>query len=141
MTPTKLTDDLFVGPQITLANLSGLAEQGFRSIIVNRPDGESYDQPSFVETDTAAKPQGLKVRYIPIESGNITDADIAAFKAAMHEMPKPVFAYCRSGARSTMMWALAQDESQSADAVIATAREAGYDISGLAPRIGQQLRA
>ncbi len=141
MTPTKLTDDLFVGPQITLANLSGLAAQGFRSIIVNRPDGESHDQPSFVETEAAAKAQGLEIRYIPIESGNITDADIAAFKAAMKEMPKPVFAHCRSGARSTMMWALAQDEGKSPDAVIATARDAGYDISGLAPRIGQQIRA
>ena len=91
---------LSVGGQITAAEVSRLADRGFRSIICNRPDGEAPDQSAFAEIAAAARAAGLQVRHIPVASGQVSHSDAAAFGRAMEEMPKPVFAYCRSGMRS-----------------------------------------
>ncbi len=56
--------------------------------------------------EAAAKAAGLKARYIPVVAGQISDEDVAAFGAALAELPGPVLAYCRSGARSTALWSL-----------------------------------
>ena len=108
MTPKKLTDELSVSPQIMAADVAGLAALGFKSIISNRPDGEGADQPSFLEIEREARARGLDVRYLPVESGKVIDADAVAFGAALAEMPKPVLAYCRTGTRSTTLWALSE---------------------------------
>ncbi len=96
---------LSVGGQITAAEVRRLAARGFRSIICNRPDGEGPDQPAFAEIAAAARAAGMQTRHIPV-SGQVSHADAAAFGRAMEEMPKPVFAYCRSGMRSEALSAL-----------------------------------
>lgn len=101
---------LSVSQQITVDEIQILVERGFRSIICNRPDGESADQQTFEEIEKAAVSAGLAVRYIPI-SGMASDEDAVAFGAAMQELPSPTLAYCRSGARSTMLWSLCQTKS------------------------------
>jgi sulfide:quinone oxidoreductase len=96
---------LSVGGQITAADVSRLAHRGFRSIICNRPDGEGPDQPAFAEIAAAACAAGMQARHIPV-AGQVSHADAAAFGRAMEEMPKPVFAYCRSGMRSEALWSV-----------------------------------
>lgn len=103
-----MADNLSVAGQISPLDLGHVAKAGFRSIICNRPDGEGSDQPTFAEIAVAAKLAGLEARYIPIVSGTVSDTDAVAFSAAMAEMPGPVLAFCRSGARSTMMWEMSQ---------------------------------
>lgn len=107
-----ITPDLAVGPQIMPSDMAALAAAGFRSVIDNRPDGEGPDQPTFREIADAAAEHGLDARYLPVVAGAVTDEHVAAFKAALADLPKPVFAYCRSGNRSTTLCALSQAGTQ-----------------------------
>lgn len=135
MDVNKLTEKLSVGPQIAPADVEDLKRQGFRAIIGNRPDGEGADQPGFAEIEAAAKKAGLETRYIPVETGKVSEANAEAFGEAMRELPKPVFAFCRSGTRSTTLWALSQADKRPLPEILGAAKAAGYDMNGVARRI------
>ena len=104
----EVSDQIFVSPQITETDLAVLQEKGFKSIICNRPDGEGMDQPTFQELSQTALKMGIAMRYIPVSSGLVDDKDAADFGDALNTLPKPILAYCRSGARSATLWSLAQ---------------------------------
>lgn len=104
----QVDENLAVSGQISEADLPQLAAAGFRSIVCNRPDGEAPDQPAFAEIAAAAQALGLPSRHIPVTGGNMQRSDAAAMAQAMEELPKPVLAYCRSGARSGTLWSMAQ---------------------------------
>lgn len=133
MKSVAITPDLSVAPQLTLADLADAAASGVRSIINNRPDGESFDQPSSAAVEAEAKKLGLDYRHIPIVSGRLGPADVEAFAAALREMPGPVIAFCRSGTRSATVWALAKAGDLGADAVIEKTAAAGYDLQPMRP--------
>jgi len=103
MTPKTLSDDLSVSPQITPSDVAEAKRLGFRSLIVNRPDGEGPGQPSFEAIRTAAAAEGLEARYIPV-SGSPGPDQVSAFAAALDELPKPILAFCKSGMRSAALW-------------------------------------
>ncbi|AND70317.1 hypothetical protein ATSB10_28630 [Dyella thiooxydans] len=130
-----LTDTLSVSPQITPSDLAKLAAQGFRTVINNRPDGEEPGQPASAAMAQAAAAAGLEYRYIPVVPGQLPDALVDGFADALAGLPGPTLAYCRTGTRSTTLWALQAARQQPADAVLARARGAGYDLSALAPRL------
>ncbi len=131
----NLTPELSVAAQISAADVSTVAERGFRSVICNRPDGEGPDQPLVAELERAALRCGLQLRYLPAESGKVTDEQGLAFGALMAELPKPVLAFCRTGMRSTTMWALSQASSRPLPQIIDTAAQAGFDLKGVVRRI------
>ncbi len=135
MITKKLTAELSVAAQISVADVAGLAAQGFKSVVCNRPDGEGPDQPLFAEIERAAGSAGLSARYIPVTSGKVSDEDAAKFAAAMSVLPKPVLAYCRSGTRSTTLWALSEAGKRPLDDIVGIARAAGFDVTGVADRI------
>lgn len=95
-----LTPRLSVAPQLKPDDVQRLAEGGFRSIICNRPDGESVDQPLAAQIEAAAQAAGLAFAYVPAVAGALTEADAAAMRAVLGKLPDPVLAYCRSGARA-----------------------------------------
>lgn len=130
-----LTTELSVAPQILADDMRAVAQAGFRSVICNRPDGEGSDQPLFSEIECAAAGQGLQIRYLPAESGKVTDEQGAAFGALMAELPKPVLAFCRTGMRSTTMWALSQAGQLPLPQIIERSSEAGFDLKGVVRRI------
>ena len=130
----KLTDEISVAPQIKPSELAELAAQGFRSIICNRPDGEGADQPLFSEVERAAASLGLVTRYIPVKTGMVSDEEAAAFGSLLEELPKPVLAYCRSGTRSTALWALSQAGQRPASEIVEIARSADFDVTGVMGR-------
>ncbi len=132
----KIDDGLSVSPQITPIDISEVADAGFRSIICNRPDGESGDQPSFAEVEEAAKAAGLETRYQPVVSGKVTDEDAEAFAKNMNELPGPVLAYCRSGTRCATLWALSEAaDGRTLPVILSKTKLAGYDMSGVARRL------
>ena len=107
----NLTGELSVAPQIVALDLKALSDAGFKSIVCNRPDGEAGpDQPSFASIAQAAEAAGLKAQYLPAIAGQITPAHGAAMARLLAELPAPVLAYCRSGARSTSLWQLARSQ-------------------------------
>jgi len=126
---------LSVSPQILASDLQKIADQGYRAVICNRPDGEGADQPTFEEIEAAAKAVGLEARYVPVVAGKVQDADADAFAATMDELPKPVLAYCRTGTRSATLWSLTQAKTLSVADILAATKSAGYDMAGVVRRI------
>jgi uncharacterized protein (TIGR01244 family) len=74
-------------------------------VINNRPDFEhGPDQPSSAQLQTAAAAAGLQYRYLPVSGGYQSPDEIAAFARLLEELPRPILAFCRSGARSTNLY-------------------------------------
>ncbi|MCK7613952.1 bifunctional protein tyrosine phosphatase family protein/NAD(P)/FAD-dependent oxidoreductase [Roseibium sediminicola] len=130
-----INTQISVAPQIRPEDLAEIAQQGFRSIICNRPDGEGADQPVFEEIEAAAKKLGLEARYLPIVAGKVSDQDADDFGALMDSLPKPILAYCRTGTRSATLWSLSQAEKQPLADILTQTKSAGYDMAGVVRRI------
>jgi uncharacterized protein (TIGR01244 family) len=129
----QLTNTLSVSAQIDEADVGTLAEQGFRSLINNRPDGEVPGQPDSTAIAAAAARHGMEYMHLPVVSGQWQADVVEAFADALHTLPTPILAFCRSGTRSCTLWALsACAAGEDRDAVIACAATAGYDLSALA---------
>jgi sulfide:quinone oxidoreductase len=135
MDPKVISADLSVSPQIAPDDVADAREKGFRAIICNRPDGEGPDQPTFQEIKAAAETAGIEARYIPISGGMVSDADVAAFGAALRDLPGPVLAYCRTGTRSATLWSLAQADAMPLPQILSATGAAGYDMTGVVRRI------
>ncbi len=130
-----LTPQLSISPQILLSEVQSVAEAGFKAIICNRPDGEGADQPSFKEIEAAAQQFGLIAHYLPAESGKVRDEDGKAFGQLLNVLPGPVLAYCRTGMRSTTMWALSQAGTTPLPHILEAAQKVGFDMKSLVQRI------
>ncbi|WP_018718989.1 TIGR01244 family sulfur transferase [Arhodomonas aquaeolei] len=124
-----------VTTQLRASDLGALAAEGVQTVINNRPDGESGDQPAGAELAAAAERLGIAYHYVPVVSGQITDDDVRAFATILANARGPVVAFCRTGSRSTSLWALNEARHLAPDAVLATCATAGYDLSGLRPRL------
>ena len=133
-----ITKNLAVSPQIAPGDVGEIMQSGYRSIIVNRPDGEAADQPTYDEIDAACKAVGLETRYVPVQTGMVTEENIAEFAQALRQLPEPVLAYCRSGMRSAMLWSLVQAGTMPVNEILAATRAAGFELSGLAGRINNR---
>src|SRR5262245_53028934 len=104
----QITDNYSVSGQITPDEIAAVKAAGFKSVICNRPDEEQPGQPSAATVGAAAKAAGLAFVHIPVISGQITADNVADQAAALDELQGPVFAYCRSGARCTNLYAMIQ---------------------------------
>jgi uncharacterized protein (TIGR01244 family) len=101
-----LSGDVCVAGQLTPAAMSEAAAAGFKSIINNRPDFEhGPDQPTSAQVEAAALAAGLQYRWLPVAGGYQSPEEIAAFGQLLLQLPHPVLAFCRSGARSTRLFA------------------------------------
>lgn len=101
----QITEDYAVAPQIEVEHVPLIKAAGFRSIICNRPDSEDGAIPHDL-IEAAAREAGLEFRFIPVVSGQITQDDVNDQAAALNALPRPVLAYCRSGARCTNLYGL-----------------------------------
>lgn len=133
----KIDDRISVAPQIQIADLPAIASLGFKTLVANRPDNEEPGQPLMAGIEEAARENGLQWVYMPVAPGNISDSEVERFGTMIRSADGPVLAFCRSGARCTMLWALSSAGDIPPKDIVETARNAGYDISGLAPRLAQ----
>jgi uncharacterized protein (TIGR01244 family) len=131
---TPLTDAFWVAGQIRPQDVAEAAARGVTAIVNNRPDGEEPGQPAGAEIERAARAAGLRYHHIPV-AGGISGAQIEALAAAMAE--GRTLAFCRSGTRSTYLWALASQRSGVDGAtIIAEAEAAGFDLAPLRSYLG-----
>ncbi|MEL1250964.1 TIGR01244 family sulfur transferase [Aurantiacibacter gilvus] len=135
MQVNKVSDKYSVAGQILPADVAALKEAGFGTIICNRPDGEAEGQPPVAEIAQAAAAAGLAFEHNPIESGAPTPEAVARQGELCAAADAPVFAYCASGKRSTMLWTLANPEGLDADERLSCAEAAGYDFEALRPQL------
>jgi uncharacterized protein (TIGR01244 family) len=128
-----LDERSFVAGQIAPGDLPAIAAAGVTLIVNNRPDGEEPGQPASAEVEAAARAAGLDYRHIPI-AGGFNGDDVLAMAEALDAAEGKVLAFCRSGTRSTFLWALARAE-RGADAadLAARAAAAGYDLTPVLP--------
>ena len=101
----QIADTVCVAPQLDAAAMAELARLGFKSVINNRPDFEhGPDQPTSAAVEAAARAAGLEYRHLPVDGGWQSPEQIAAMAQLLRELPAPVLAFCRSGARSTRLY-------------------------------------
>ena len=101
--------DVCVAPQLTPDAMAEAARLGFKSIINNRPDFEGGpDQPTSAVIGAAAQAAGLECRFLPVAGGYQSPEEAAQMAKLLQELPRPVLMFCRSGARSARLYALAQ---------------------------------
>lgn len=124
----RLDDMTLVSPrQLRPADVPGLAARGVRLIVNNRPDGEEPGQPDSAEIEAAARAAGLDYLHLPV-AGGFPAERIEAMAGALER--GPVLAFCRSGTRSTFLWALARAaRGASPEESAAAAAAAGYDLA------------
>ncbi len=129
---TRHTDAFSTSPQISPSDVQEIAALGFKTMINNRPDGEGgADQPTSAQIEAAARAAGLNYAYLPVISGQITEPQARQFAELLATSPKPLLAFCRSGARSQNLFRMARGESaapQSATAASACHWGDSHDI-------------
>jgi uncharacterized protein (TIGR01244 family) len=130
-----VTDAFQVSGQIVPPDLAALAASGTRLIVNNRPDGEAPDQPTGAEIEAAARAAGLRYVAIPVRGVPPTPAEARAAADAVAAADGPVHAFCRSGARSIMAWAMGEALAgrRTPDELVRLGAAAGYDLRPLFP--------
>ena len=131
-----LTDDYAVSPQIAAEDLPAIANAGYVAVICNRPDAEVGPESGADAIEAAATAAGLAFVRNPVTHQGLDETMVARQRQALDEAGGPVLAYCASGTRSTIVWALGQSGRRPAEEIVERAARAGYDIAGLGPRLG-----
>jgi uncharacterized protein (TIGR01244 family) len=130
----RLSDTVFASPQIALADVAAAKADGVTLIVNNRPDGESDDQIPGSAIEAEARAHGLDYIAIPVTHAGFSHPQVAALAEALQGATGAVLAYCRSGTRSALLWALARASlGDDPEALTAAARTAGYDVSPVRP--------
>ena len=129
----QLDDRTFVSGQIRPEEVAGLAEQGVTMLINNRPDGEEADQPLAADIEAAAEAAGISYRHVPILRG-IGPADVEAMQEALRgAQGGQALAFCRSGNRSALTWALAmRAEGLAREEIEQRVTGAGFNVAPIA---------
>ncbi len=123
-----LPDNVFVTGQILPDQLGALAEQGIKTLIINRPDMEAGPmQPTAAQLSAAAQEHGLQFAYIPMAGGISYDV-IEASEAAFRDLPRPIVAFCAGGMRSAALWGFAHVKALGVDGVMGAIGAAGYNL-------------
>ena len=101
----QVAANVCVAPQLTPDAMAEAAATGFKSVVNNRPDFEhGPDQPTTAQIEAAARAAGLEYRFLPVNGSYQSPEEIAAFAQLLAELPRPLLAFCRSGARSTRLF-------------------------------------
>jgi sulfide:quinone oxidoreductase len=133
----SVTPSFAASPQISLDDVAIAARDGFQAIVCNRPDGEDAGQLPASDVAAACAIHGVQFTHIPVVGG-INQTQVDQMCSAIEAAQGPVLAYCRSGTRSTNLWAIAMaTNGEPSDALIQAAAQAGYDLSGLLPTLNR----
>lgn len=100
--------DFVVAGQISVDDVAAIAAAGFKTIVCNRPDGEAFDQTDHLGIKAVTEASGLSFHFIPVSPSGMTPDNVDATKSVLATAEKPIFAYCRSGARSTGLYNIAR---------------------------------
>lgn len=126
----RINENMLVSQQLALEDIAAAANLGLTTIVNNRPDGEEPSAPQGDAIEAAAAAAGLNYIAIPIGHSGFSEPQVTAMIAAMEQAEGPILAYCRSGTRSTLLWALAAaKQGENPDDIARAAAQAGYDVS------------
>ena len=140
MTPLLALDaKTLVAGQIRPADISAVAAAGVTLVVNNRPDFEEPGQPESAAVRAAAESASLTYRDLPI-AGSIAPPQAEALAKMLDGAEGKTLLFCRSGTRSTFLWALARARrGADPDTLIAQAASAGYDLTALLAQLKPSL--
>jgi sulfide:quinone oxidoreductase len=134
-----LAPGLSAAGKLDRSDIEALADTGVRTIVNNRPDDEDPGQLPAAEARRIAQSHGIAYHHIPVTAATLSRADVDAFAAVLASAPQPIVIHCRSGTRSTLLWALTRlREGADPAGLIAEAARHGIDIAAL-PVIAARL--
>jgi len=136
----QITETYFVSPQIEVDDLPTIAAAGIKTVICNRPDEEVPPSHQAAALKAAVEAAGLKFVLMPVTHTTMTSDLVAAQHAAIADTEGPVLAYCASGTRSSIVWALGAVGEMSVDDILAATQAAGYDLGGMRPTLEAMAR-
>lgn len=131
----KLSPTYAVSPQIGPDDIPAIVDAGFKTIICNRPDMENPPSLSASVIEAAARDAGLAFVVNPVTHQGLNMDMVNLQKTTMDLSIGPTLAYCASGTRSSIVWALGHAKDLPADEIIAATAAAGYDLGGLRPQL------
>ena len=126
-----LTPDYAVAPQLDPQDFAAIKAAGYTVIINNRPDGEIPPSHHTGQMRAAAEAAGLTFIDNPVIGGMMTMENVTAQAAAIAAAEGPVLAYCASGNRSSVVWALAHAGKMPVEDLIGIPARFGYQLEGL----------
>ena len=135
MDARTLTPRYSVSPQISVEDIPAIAAAGFTTVICNRPDGEVPPSHQASALRAASQEAGLTFLELPLTHQTMTPDNIAQQRAYIDASSGPVLAYCASGTRSSVAWALGVAGERTVTDILTTVQNAGYDLSGLRPTL------
>jgi uncharacterized protein (TIGR01244 family) len=133
----KLTPRYYVAPQISPDQMAALKEAGITRILCNRPDEEVPPAFGAAAIKAAAEAAGLEFTLQPLTHQTMTEEVIAHNRAIGADLEGVTLAYCASGTRSCIAWALGQAGEQSADDILSAVQAGGYDLENMRPYLEQ----
>lgn len=131
----QITDRYFVSPQIAPEDAGAIKAAGITRVICNRPDGEVPPDLQADAIGAVLRAAGLEFEVLPITHQTMTPQNVARQAALIDAAEGPVLAYCASGTRCTVIWALDQAGKRPTDEILQIAAQGGYDLGGLRPTL------
>jgi uncharacterized protein (TIGR01244 family) len=135
-----LSETFAVSPQIEPGDLPAIKAAGFTTVVCNRPDGEVPPDLQADAIRAAAEAEGLRFVLNPLSHGSLSMDHIETQGRALAESEGPVFAYCASGNRSSILWALSQAGTVATDDLVEAGARAGYNLEAVRPQIEMLAR-
>lgn len=129
----RITETYHVSPQIAAEDAPALAEAGFKLVICNRPDAENPPAMRANAIRRAVKAAGMEFAELPLTHQTMTPDNVQAQADLIANAAGPVLAYCASGTRCSVIWALGAAGEIGAEAALNATQAAGYDLSGMRP--------
>ena len=136
----QITPRYSVSPQITVEDIPAIVEAGFVKVICNRPNVEIPEDMQSDVIGQAVRDAGLDFETLELTHQTMTPDNIARQRMFVESREGPVLAYCASGTRCSVAWALGQCDRMSTDDILTATRNAGYALDNLRPAL-EQMRA
>ena len=131
----KISERYNVSPQISPEDAAAIKEAGITTVICNRPDAEVPPSHQSDVIGAAMEAEGLRFEVLPITHQTMTPDRVAQQSAIVEASDGPVLAYCASGTRCSILWALGQAGQLPTDQILSATAQAGYDLSNLRPTL------
>lgn len=131
----QITPRYFVSPQISVEHVPAIVEAGFTTVICNRPDSENGAAQQAAKIENAVRAAGLEFVLNPFDNTTMTAEHMTRQREILDAADGPVLAYCRTGTRCTVVWALGQAGTLPVSDILQAAEGAGYQLDGMRPQL------
>ncbi len=130
-----LDETTSVAPQLEPSDMAGLAADGVTTVICNRPDAEVPPAHRAAAMQAAVEAAGMAFVFNPVAMPQLTVEAVEEQADAIDGADGRVVAYCASGTRSAILWALTQAGRRPTEDILGATAAAGYELGGLREQI------